>query len=264
MRCVALVDVRRLPLVVLHAFVDQHVRAVRVPDQVLAGAGVARQHDPAVLRFEQVAEGLVQRVVLHVEGGDPDPVDLGGEALVDLVDDDVRHSARRLADLHPHFEIGPVHFQQSVDHRPDARRPVDVPRRVAAVDPAADDEMPEVDIVVGVQVGDEQMVHLVRPHPRLDHPRDDARAAVDDEVVGARPDRVARAAPLGVGKRQPGSQQADLHALSPGRRCQDSNRTTGGDRAHARCVRKTNRATLSSEKSVSRGNRSSSSGSPSG
>ncbi len=105
-----------------------------------------------------------------------------------------------------------IRFSQGLpDHSPDAFRSVDVPGPAVAHDPAADDEMAEIDIAVGMQMGDEQVVDLVRHQPQFGHPLNDARAAIDRKVDGARPERVARPAPPGIGERQSGAQEADLH-----------------------------------------------------
>ena len=194
---------------------DQHIRAVRVPDQVFAGAGIARQHDPPVLRFEVVSEGLVQRIVLHIERGDPDPVDLGGKALVDFMDHDIGQLPLGGADLHAHFQIRAVHFEKPVDHAPDPGGSIDMPGGVVAIDPPADDEMPEIYVVVGMQMRDEQMLDAVERNAGLDQAHHHARTAIDQESFGAGPHHVAGAAPLGIGERQPGAQQGDLHAPSP-------------------------------------------------
>ena len=184
---------------------------MRVPDQVFARAGVARQHDAPVPRFEAIAEGLFERIVGDVERGHRDPVDVQRRAFGQFADPDVRHSPGHLSNPHPQFEVRAQQVQQLADHRPGAFGPVDMPGPVVAHHPAGGDEMAQVDEVVRMEMGDEQVIDLVRHQAQLDHPVDDAGAAVDDEVARAGPHRVARPAPLRVGERQSGAQQAHLH-----------------------------------------------------
>ena len=204
----------RLHQAVDEAFVDQDVGAARRRDQRLAVAGVAaeRRHR-AVVGPEREAVGLLDRLVL-----DPDRLDgqagqlqqrpflvlhhLGGET------GGVRPPLMR----HPQRALVLPQFQQAVDEGARALRPVDPLRHLAVLVPARDDQLVQVDQMVGMQVGQQHRVQAAARAAGADQPLGDPRAAVDQHRHRAVPHQAGRTVALGVALRAAGAEQGDFHA----------------------------------------------------
>ena len=63
-----------------------------------------------------------------------------------------------------------------------ARRAVDMQRRIIAKDPAANDEMVEVDVMIGMVMGDKEVINLPGLNATLDELVDDPGATINKNI----------------------------------------------------------------------------------
>ena len=100
------------------------------------------------------------------------------------------------------------------------RGPEDPLRAVAALVPARDDQLVEVDQMVGMEVGQQQRIERRAGGAGADQALGHARAAVDQEAPVAVADQARRAVAPGMDLRAAGAEQRDLHqAIRPPMGC---------------------------------------------
>jgi len=112
-------------------------------------------------------------------------------------------------------ELGAPEREKAIDETPRAARPEDALRPVAALMPARDDELEEIDDVIGMKMGQEDGVERAARGAGGDQPLRRARAAIDEEGAIAMADEAGRAEPLGIALRAAGAKQGELHGARP-------------------------------------------------
>src|SRR5262249_50128287 len=197
----------------LAALVDQAVDAVAPAREVLARARVARDDHRPAAALEPEAEGRLDRFVLDQEGADSHGAGLEDLPLLDLGDAHVRRPPLvhvRAA----HLDVPAQVVEQLVDL---ALRPggsPDLEGRILAGDPARDQQVPEVDRVVGVMMRDEEGRPLHGPHPGLDQLGADTGAGGDEESRVAEREERRGAPSLRVGRWTSRAEQNRAHLAS--------------------------------------------------
>src|SRR5207237_7087042 len=101
------------------------------------------------------------------------------------------------------LELGAPEREQPVDETPRARRTEDSLCPVAALMPARDDELEEIDDVIGMKMGQENGVERRARGAGGDQPLRRAGAAVDQEGAAGVAHQAGRAEPPGVAMRTP-------------------------------------------------------------
>ena len=104
-----------------------------------------------------------------------------------------------------------MELENILDHRLLARRAVDMQRRIIAKDPTANDEMVEVDVMIGMVMGDKEVIDLRRPDPTLDELVDDSGTAIDEDIFLARANYLRRSTTVRIWRRNAGAEKGYLH-----------------------------------------------------
>src|SRR5215510_5326721 len=194
----------------LAALVDEAVHALAPADQVLRRTRVAGDDHAAAAALEQKAHGRLHRVVVHVEGAHGDSAHLEDLALLELSNGNTGPLALHhvmAADLDV-----PVEVVEELLHLPlRPRRSPHLEGRVLPRDPARDQEVPQVDDVVGVVMCDEHSRPVVRAHARLHELDAHAGARVDEELLVTVAEQRGWTAALRIGRGRTGAEEDGAH-----------------------------------------------------
>src|SRR5262249_42154946 len=126
------------------------------------------------------------------------------------------------------LELGTPERHQSLDEPPRALGPIDPLRPIAALMPARDHQLEEIDDMVGMQMREQDRVEGRAAAAGGDQPLGGARAHVDQELPALVLDQARRSEAVGVALRTAGSEQRDPHGTPrPGYRQSSAGRGAG-------------------------------------
>ena len=195
----------------VHQLVQQHVRGGGGLDDGVAYRRVAGDDEFAAVVLEHEAEGGLHVAVLDLERGGAPAVAVEGVSVVRLDDANVHdvlaHAVVEPADADVLLEG--VH--EAVDEVPRPRRADDGERSLAVADPAGEQHVGEVDGVVRVHVGEEDVVELRGVLPDLHHAAHAAGARVDEDGLPADAQVVAGPGALWAGLGRACAEQGQFH-----------------------------------------------------
>jgi hypothetical protein len=166
----------------IHAFVHQHVGAFGEFGKPRIVGGVAGEHDGAVRRFEFVGEVIDDGRMRRAERRDLHVRSLQHYAVVRDVFRDQQFARIGTAFvLDPRLDVEPVQFPERFRHRLDALRTERVDRCRQARRPGVVEQIAVFEVVIGMVVGDEDVLHRRNRHTGRHQLAADAHAAIDHE-----------------------------------------------------------------------------------
>ena len=105
------------------------------------------------------------------------------------------------------LELGTPQRQHSIDETPRSRRAKNTLRPVAALMPARNHELKQVDNVVGMKMGKKDRVERASGRPRRDEALGRAGAAIDQKCVSIMAHQIRGAKTLGIALRTARAEQ---------------------------------------------------------
>ncbi len=190
----------------------QRVGAARGVDQRRAIGGVAAEGETLAGGLEHETEGVLDRQM--VDGDGPHAKIAGGEyfARGDFRDVDFQGARRRPLFMRDALlKLRLPQRQQPIDEALGADRPEHALRPVAALMPARDHQLEQIDDVVGMQMREQHGVEIAARGTGGDQALRDTGAAIDEIGFAGVAHEIGGPEPVGIALRTAGAEEGQLH-----------------------------------------------------
>jgi hypothetical protein len=166
--------------------VDEHIHAATRLDEARDGPRIAGKANRASAIIQPEAVGWLDRPMVDEKRRDGDAVLLVNGSFTNVVCDDLNAGCRRMfVDISTHVDVEGERLLEMRHHVARALRSPYLERDPAwrQSRPPGQQQVRDVDDVVGVQMGEKELAHRTRLHARLDEPLHQPAPRVEEKTL---------------------------------------------------------------------------------